>query len=206
MPRDDVGALVDNSPNDTGTSDEDLIRRVVAGDTDRYRDLADRHQGALFALVFRQVGDRAVATEIAQAALVKGYFGLKRFKFRSKFSSWLIRIALNETNSYFTSKSFKRQKLQESFDVERHDVVQPQSSEMLDLERKLQSFRRALPGLKPKFREVITLCSLEGKSYEEAAAILEIPVGTVRSRLNTARLLLRNAIAREMERSETDES
>ena len=202
MPRDDVGALVDDSPNDTGTSDEDLIRIVVAGDKDRFRELADRHQGALFALIFRQVGDRAAANEIAQAALVKGYFGLRRFKFRSKFSSWLIRIALNETNSYFTSKSYRQRKLQESFDVERHDVVQQQSSDALDTERKLRSFQRALPELKQKFRDVITLCSLEGRSYEEAAAILEIPVGTVRSRLNTARLQLRDAIAREMERGD----
>ncbi len=205
MLREDVGALVDDSPSDTEISDHDLIREILAGDKDRFRDLARRHEGMVFALVFRQSGDRTAAAEISQEALIKAFFGLKKFRFASKFSSWLIRIALNETNSYFASKNFKQRKLQESFEVERHDVEQQQSKESVETEMKLRCFRRALPSLKPKFRDVITLCSLEGKSYEEAAGILEIPVGTVRSRLNTARLQLKDAIARELERGSGDE-
>jgi RNA polymerase sigma-70 factor (ECF subfamily) len=86
------------------------------------------------------------------------------------------------------------------------DEVERGSSEAnaettLEQKQKIAQFRKAIGKLKPKYREVLVLCGLEGKSYDEAAAIMNIPVGTVRSRLNKARLLARETLIREGVRS-----
>jgi RNA polymerase sigma factor (sigma-70 family) len=73
----------------------------------------------------------------------------------------------------------------------RHDTQAQSPLQEMEQSEEMQRFREALQALSPKFRDVITLCGLQGKSYEEAAEILAVPIGTVRSRLNKARLLLK---------------
>ena len=80
----------------------------------------------------------------------------------------------------------------ERFNIEKHDRSAHEDMSASD-DRALERFRQALSELKPKFREVIILCGLEGKSYGEVSEILNIPVGTVRSRLHTARTQIKNA-------------
>lgn len=175
--------------------DEDsLLRRIIDGDKDAYRLVVGRYQDVVFSMILRQVGDRAAAEDLAQEVFVKAYVSLRRFRFESRFSTWLTRIALNHVNSYFASRRYRTSRTTESFDVARHDV----SSEGIDSDEQSQRamlrFRAALGDLKPHFRSVIVLCGLEGRSYAEAAEILDIPIGTVRSRLNKARLLLKDKL------------
>jgi RNA polymerase sigma-70 factor (ECF subfamily) len=180
---------------ETPLSDEQLIAAVLAGERDAFGLLVERHKQMLFALILRQVRQASLAEELSQESFVKAYLGLKSFRGKARFSTWLTRIGLNQVSSYFNSARFKQQRLQESFELERHEMSSDQQEDCLLQERKNQAFRIALAKLKPKFREVIVLCGLEGKSYEEAAQVLEVPIGTIRSRLNTARLQLQESIA-----------
>ena len=184
----------------TKESESLLIRRIVSGEKEEFRVLVGEYKDRIFAMVMRQTGNRTLAEEITQESFVKAYINLKKFRFDSQFGTWLTRIALNETNNYFASKRFKETKNSESYSNEIHEKQlghsedEDQRAELEKRERSLVEFRKALATLKPKFRDVITLCSLEGRSYEEAASVLSIPIGTVRSRLNKARLLLKDAI------------
>lgn len=168
-----------------------LIRRVIAGERNEYAMLVRAYEGLVLSMIKRQVTNDQTARELAHEAFVKGYLNLSKFKFESRFSTWITRIALNETANYFTSKRFKEQKLTHSFDARIHD--RPADTQT-DRDPPLSEFKIALGKLNPIHRDVIVLCSLERKSYEEAAEILAIPVGTIRSRLNKARLLLRDLI------------
>ncbi|MCO6430266.1 MAG: sigma-70 family RNA polymerase sigma factor [Deltaproteobacteria bacterium] len=175
-----------------------LIRAVQRGSQEEYRVLVMRYKDMVFNLIKRQVGQHHVAEDIAQEVFVRAYFGIKKFRLDSKFSTWLTRIALNQTNSYFSTKRYKQQSRTESFDGKLHEMSdiekKAETEEEAEKNAMLATFREALGCLKPKFRDVLVLCGLEGRSYQEAAEILGVPVGTIRSRLNKARLLVKDEI------------
>lgn len=183
----------------TGTSDltpqksreEEVIRAVLSGRREMFRELVEEHQGKVFALVMRQVGDKQVAEELTQEAFLKAFVHLNKFQFRSQFSTWLVRIALNTTHSYFSSRRFKEQQQSDSFNVDLHEPsLRAESQDSVDHED-VTRLRTIVAELPSKYREVMVLCAFEERSYEEVAAILAIPLGTVRSRLNKARHLIR---------------
>lgn len=174
--------------------DFETIRRVIAGERNEFRHLVLGHQNMVFSLINRQVANRAIAEELTQETFVKAFKHLESFRFESKFSTWLSRIAINLSNSYFASKRYKQLKKTEEYNAEMHEQSGNNLEERESQKELLSCFQSALAELKPKFREVLTLCGLEGISYEEAAETLEIPVGTVRSRLNKARLLMKEAM------------
>ena len=178
-----------SSPRVT-VNEQELVRAIVRGETNRFEELVVKYQNMIFALIRRQVTDPATADDLAQETFVKAYQNLKRFRHECAFSTWLTRIALNTTNSYFASRRFKENSKHVQFDGTKHDLAGDSNS--LETERSLIVLRNLIAELKPKYRDVIVLCSLENKSYDEAADILEIPIGTVCSRMNKALSLLRN--------------
>jgi len=168
-----------------------VIRDVLSGKRDEFRHLVDRHKERVFAMIMRQVGDRQVARELAQEVFVRAYVGLRRFRGDATFSTWLTRIALNVSSSYFTSRRFKDQKRFASLDeqiAEQH--IAPPGEEVFTDEA-IAQLQHSLTALKQIYRDVIVLCIFERKSYEETAEILQIPIGTVSSRMNKAFGLLR---------------
>jgi RNA polymerase sigma-70 factor (ECF subfamily) len=178
-------------------ADEEVIKKVLSGDSDLYRVLVSRHQNLVFGMIMRQTGNRDLAEELTQETFIKAFTALQSFRAEAKFSTWITRIALNHTNSYFTSKAHKQRKRSDSFDIELHDKNDTSATEEHELRERMRKFQSCLGKVKPTFREIITLCGLQGKSYEDAASLLDIPIGTVRSRLNKARLLLRDCMNRE---------
>lgn len=178
--------------------EKSLIQRIQSGEKEEFRHLVLSYKDLVFCMIMRQVGNRALSEELSQEVFIKAYTNLAKFKFKSSFSTWLTRIALNHTNTFFTSKRYKMEMITDEFKISKHEQTQVSSRENeeneIEHERMLRCFRLAVSGLKQKFRDVIVLCSLEGKSYEEAAEVLDIPIGTVRSRLNSARLMIKNSL------------
>lgn len=166
------------------------VREVLAGNPDEFRPLVTVHKDRVFSMVLRMVGERPIAEELTQEIFVKAYTSLARFRFDSSFGTWITRIALNHTSNYFDSRRYKQYKKTVPFDALVHD----RPEELSEPNKLLLHFRDALEDLKPALREVLVLCALEGKTYEEAALILSIPVGTVRSRLNRARERVRQTL------------
>jgi len=172
-------------------ADEELIRRIVGGAREDFAVLVERYQSLIFSMIMRQGGARDIADELAQETFIRAFANISTFRGKAKFSSWLIRIALNQTSNFFASKKFKESRQTVSLDLESHDRAAETSAEP----RYSEAFLSAVIGeLPPKFREVVVLCGYEGRSYEETAAILEIPIGTVRSRLNRARLMIKDEV------------
>lgn len=179
------------------SSDSEVITRVLGGQRDEFRVLVDRYKNMVFAMIVRQVGDPATAEDLAQETFCRAFQHLKSFRFESTFSTWLTRIALNQTSSYFSSRKFKEGRKTESFDARTHDMGTHDPEHRERIKEVLEAFRKGLGDLSPKLRDVLVLCAFEQKNYEEAASILDIPVGTVRSRLNAARLQLRKYLPQE---------
>lgn len=167
-------------------SEAEIITSVLAGNRDEFRFLIREHQDMIYSMILRIVGNTALAEDLAQETFIKAYNKLSQFRLDSKFSTWLTRIALNTTNSYLGSRKHKNQLLHDDLDLKKHEA-KSEIDEKLEKELALKRLRLCIQRLKTPYRETITLCGLEEKSYEEAASILNIPVGTVRSRLNRAR-------------------
>lgn len=172
------------------------IRRVLAGERDEFRLLVERFYAPVFALAARQLGDREAAQEVTQETFLRAYRYLNTFSARSQFFTWLTRIALNRIHSYAQSAIHRnRGSFKNLTEAEESKLADNQSADQRQKDT-LSELRLAVLTLKPKYREVVTLCSLERMSYQEAARVLEIPVGTVCSRMNTALNLLRNTLRR----------
>lgn len=192
---------MDNPEHTRGDElERELIKRVLAGERDEFRTLVERHQDTIYALVMRQVGDATVARELSHEAFVKAYRNLSSFRFASSFSTWLVRIAMNTTHSYFSSAHYKARlrnvSLESSPELLDDHSTDSDPTQRAHEREKVQTLRDAIGSLKPIYREVVTLCFLESKTYQEAAQILEIPLGTVCSRLNIAQHKLREKCRR----------
>lgn len=174
--------------------DEKAIDAIRKGDPHRFEELVERYQHRIVGLIGRQVGDHATAEDLAQEVFIRAFKGLKSFKGDSQFSTWLLTISHNVVSSYFSSRKHKEKKKSEQFEPTKHEVPNPTNAEDEIVDEMKNALRSALQELKPHFRDVVVLCCLEGKQYEETAQLLSIPVGTVRSRLNKARLLLCNSL------------
>lgn len=159
----------------------DALKRAQSGDKEAFRVLVELHYEKVFAMELRQVRDRSVAEELTQEIFVKAYKNIHSFRHQAKFSTWLTRIAFNHTSSYFKSRRFKESRRTVSLIEE--NVASSQDSQTEELISRLNFF---ITKLAPHHREVLVLCAMEGRTYEEAAKVLEIPIGTIRSRMNTA--------------------
>jgi len=186
-------------------SEEEIIRRVLAGDKDEFRHLVVFYQDQVLAMIMRQLSNEVDAREIAQEVFLKAYLNLSQFQFKSKFSTWLIRIAINTTNTYFKSKKFKQRQKEMQLDWGNYNLVSNEGEDTTYSEDMFNHLRASISLLKPKHRDVLVLCALENKSYIDAAEILRIPVCTVRSRLFKAKGQVRELFIEALEEAPNDE-
>lgn len=181
-----------SSKKEVASDEWKLIQSVLSGNTNDFEALVLEHQDRILSLIQRQVRNEATARDLAQETFVRAFQNLRRFRGDCLFSTWLTRIALNMTNSYFSSRKFKESQMSDSLQAQ-HSAIPADKLECIDHVAHLQTL---IAALKPKYREVIVLCSLEGKTYEEAAEVLEVPLGTVCSRMNKALEQLRERLHR----------
>lgn len=175
-------------------SDRELIERVLKGEHGEYRHLVVRYQNLLYSMIMKQLADPEVAKELTQDCFLKAFKNLRSFRFESAFSSWLVRIALNTTNSYFASRRYKERLQTEP--ITKYDLatLQLPAEEEPYTDQAVQKLRLALGALKPKYRDVVVLHYFEKRPYREIATLLHIPEGTVGSRLHTALSQLRKRL------------
>lgn len=165
--------------------DFDIIRSVQNGQVKDYETLVNKYQSAIFNVLFQMLQQRETAKELAQDVFVKAYEHLDTFNYRSKFFSWIYRIAINTALSYQ-----KKQQRYVSLEGVPHDVDRPAEDRLVEKESSTL-LRAAVNRLKDKYKTVIVLRYFEQLSYAEIAAVLDIPEKMVKSRLFDARQLLR---------------
>lgn len=182
--------------------DHRLIADCLRGNPAAFAVLMRRYEDRLFNTVFRLLGNAQDAEDVVQETFLNAYQSLHTFKGESQVFTWLYRIAYN------TAISHKRKhKGTLSIDAGRNgeaggiDPLDPsehnQPGNALQRSEEELRIQRALNQLSPEHKIVLVLKEMEGQKYETIAEILEVPVGTVRSRLHRARLELREILERD---------
>lgn len=189
-------------------NESDLVDRARNGDLHAFDTLIECHEDRVYNLCLWVLGTRDEACDAAQDAFVRAYRYLHKFRGDSSFGTWLGRIALNVARDAATRR--KRAPMPFSalgHDEESQDMDVPAEGPgpaALQLQRERQTaVRTALAGLSENHRLVLVMFELQGMGYEEIAAVLELPVGTIKSRINRARAALREALESERELFDT---
>src|SRR5690242_21630858 len=184
--------------------DADVVLWAQRGREDAFRELVRRYERPVFSLIFRMVRDRETAEDLAQDTFIKVLNHIDRYRPEFKFSSWLFKIANNVAIDHLR----KRQLDTVSIDGSPHaasaaeveatsfDLAAKQESALDEMEaRELgTAIEGANARLRPEFRSWIILRHVEGRSYEEIAATLDLPLGTVKTYIHRARHELRDAL------------
>lgn len=168
------------------SSDHELICRVVAGELGAFAPLVAKYEGSISHCMFRIVGDRDLAADITQQAFVSAFEHLSSFDPDHRFFSWLYRIAWNDAiNRYQYRKNNK------PLDQYEFPSREPSPEDCLMAKEQRGNLKRAMENLDYKYRVVLVLRHYLELSYAEIGKIVNLPVSTVRSRIHTARALLR---------------
>ncbi len=175
-----------------GEPREGALREGLArGDQKTYEDIVDRYKDRIFQLAAWQVG-HSQAEDLAQDIFVEVFRSAHTFRGRSSFSTWLYSVAKNVCRKYLRKRSAgpARLTLVEPEVLESLPDLRANTARDAQTKESQARVRRAVRELPEEHRTTLMLREWEGLSYQEIAEILEIPVGTVRSRLHNARLML----------------
>lgn len=181
------------------TEDARLIRLTLAGDTSAYAELMRRHQGRLYNTVYRLVGHAEDARDVVQEAFISAFSALAQFHGQAQFSTWLYRIAVNAAISQKRrTRSAMQLRLGRGADLAAvdppDDSFDHRPGAAMERQEDVDRLQRALGQLGAEFRTVLVLREIDGRKYEEIAEMLDVPIGTVRSRIHRARLELRTIL------------
>lgn len=169
--------------------ENDLVRKAQAGDAAAFERLYEMNVRRTYALCIRMVNDHRRAEELTQDIFVRAWEAINSFKFKSAFGTWLHRLGTNVVLGHLRTEKRREGKVTPTDDLEAFEtgVRQSMPETKLDLER-------AIATLPDGAREVLILHDIEGYRYREIAEMTEIAEGTVKSQLNRARRLVREAL------------
>ncbi len=187
--------------------DLEVIERILGGEVNDFAILVRKYQKGIYNYALRMVGHEEEARDLAQDIFVAAYKGLKGFRGESKFSTWLFRIAINQTKNrlkYLRRRHFFDDEQHTSESREARDAFATLSDpkdnpEEAFLKKDFNSLiMKGLMELPPEARQIIILRDIEDLSYEELSQIMELNLGTVKSRLHRARHALRKVVETKM--------
>ena len=174
--------------------DQQLVERAQRGDKHAFGLLVAKYQRRLGRLISRFVRNAAEAEDVTQDAFIKAYRALPAFRGDSAFYTWLYRIGINTAKNHLVSQG-RRAPTSTPFDAEEaedfedaallHEVATPENELMS--KQVVEVVNSSLQELPDDLRTALTLREIEGLSYEEIAAVMDCPIGTVRSRIFRAR-------------------
>jgi len=187
------------------TPDDQFLERLRRGDAAAYECLVAEHSGDVYALLFRLTSDSEEARDLTQETFLRAFQSINRFRGDASLKTWIYRIAINQARNRWRWWRRRKRDVTVSLDATDEHNERPLAAtlpnenslnpeqETLAHEREGQ-LRDALLGLKRAFREAVVLRDVEGFSYEEIAAMLQISIGTVKSRIARGRLELRRQL------------
>lgn len=179
------------------------MRRCLAGERDAFGEIVARWQDRIYAAVYRMTGDADLARDLAQDTFLKAWSNLRSFQGGAALGTWLHSIALNQVRSEMRKRAAQKRGAPRSLDAGRGGDDEgaidpadaaPGAEDRAASREHVALLRRAVAELDPDSREVIVLREFQDQSYEEIAAAVGVPVGTVRSRLFRAREELRRRL------------
>jgi RNA polymerase sigma-70 factor (ECF subfamily) len=168
----------------------ELLRRLRRRDEQAFRELVERHGGLVRAYAAGILGDPHEAEDAAQEVFLRAFRRLAAFRGDASLATWLLRICRNHCLDRLRARPPETLELSEDLPSAEPDATLALSAVRVERER----FVNALARLPEPLQQAIVLRELRGMAYDEVAATLGIPIGTVRSRLNAARAELRRAL------------
>ena len=184
--------------------DAEVVVLAQRGREPAFRELIRRYERPVFSLVYRMVRDSAAAEDLAQDAFIKVLNHLDKYRPEFKFSSWLFKIANNVAIDHLRRRQLDTVSMDGSPHAATATEVESTSFELADqaespldelASRELgAAIEQAIAKLRPEYRNCIMLRHVEGRSYEEIAATLDLPLGTVKTYIHRARAELRSML------------
>jgi RNA polymerase sigma-70 factor (ECF subfamily) len=185
----------------SGSELAQLIAQAQQGDLLAFEQLVSSHQSKIFGFARAFTSDAQEAADLSQEALIKIYRSLGGFRYQSSLLTWMFRIVKNVFLDHYKSRRQRERRCEQSIDGTSESELRgtgsdwaanPESALLLAEER--QQLWTALALVPEVYRTVVVLADMQGLSYDEIAAIVGVPVGTVKSRLNRGRDALRTAL------------
>jgi RNA polymerase sigma-70 factor (ECF subfamily) len=165
-------------------NDADLVSRAQAGRLDAFEELVRRHRTGAFRVALRMLGDESDAEDATQDAFVQAWRNLAGFRADAAFSTWMHRIVTNRCLNMLRARR-RTEPL-----PERHEAPASRPDRIAEANWQVEDLKRAIGRLTPEQRAPLVLRELQGCSYEEIAATLDLSIPAVKSRLHRARLEL----------------
>jgi len=181
---------------DSRSEDSTIIAAALNGDDRAYQRLMDKYHDAIFNFIYRMVRDREQVEDLTQEAFIKAFASLKSFNEEYAFSTWLYKIATNNSIDYIRKKKLQMFSIDKPIESRDSDFTFELPDDSYEADRELISDQRAvmlneaIEQLPEKYRLVIRLRHVEERSYEEIAKMLKLPIGTVKAHIFRARELL----------------
>lgn len=169
-------------------ADDELLSRYLDGDQAAFGAIVDRYERRVYAVAFRMCGDPEDARDVCQDVFINAMRALRSFRGEAQLGTWFHRVTINA--SYDHARRRKRRTTQPLDDVGERAAEGPGPEERAVDAVRAAAVQRALGLISDDHRAVLVLHALQGLDYPEIAATLDIPVGTVKSRIHRARLEL----------------
>lgn len=190
-------AKPDDEKKSERQQEQALIQRCKDGEINAFDELVKRYEKRVYSFAYRIAGNPDDASDVAQEAFIRVFHSVGTFRGDANFTTWIYRIV---TNVYLDerkkSKSHRHVSLDEYIDLEENSVSRqivddsPTPDQVVENKERDAAVQEAICTLPDYQRVIVTLYHIQNRSYEEIAEILNLPIGTVKSRLNRARLAL----------------
>ena len=189
----------------TSVSDQQVVAWAAEGHEAAYRELIRRYQRPVLSLIYRMVRDRELAEDLTQETFIKVLNAIDRYMPEYKFSSWIFKIANNAAIDHLRRKALATLSIEGAPSATTPDSVEATALQLASREetplQELEAremgtqIERAIEALRPEYRSCIILRHVEGRSYDEIAEIMDLPLGTVKTYIHRARSELKEALA-----------
>lgn len=174
----------------------DSIEPPSPSDERLFRDLVQEHSGRLQRFIIRHIGNISEAEDIAQQAFTEAARSYRTFRGESQLSTWLYGIALNLIRNHLSRAPERRYDFVGDSGLDDLAAESATPEEAAEQTQSMRLLQESLDELPESMRSILLLVGMDNLSYEEAAALLSVPIGTVRSRLSRARTALRERLER----------
>jgi RNA polymerase sigma-70 factor (ECF subfamily) len=201
-------SILAGAPNGISEEDARILRGLRAGFEEAYVELLNKYEQAVYGLVYRLVGTPTDASDVVQEVFLKVFRGVDAFREQSSLKTWIYRIAVNEVHNHHRWW-LRHCRREVSMDNESQDGKRPVEfatdpgrspyDQVLDSETR-RRIEQALTRIKPVFRTAVVLRDVQNLPYEEIAQILDVSLGTVKSRIVRGREALRRELSERPER------
>ncbi len=186
--------------SESSREDDLLVERAIGGDDKAYTELVEKYQRALYFHILKMVKDKEQVNDLVQEAFMKAFDNLNRYSTDYAFSTWLYRIATNNTIDYLRKKKLQTLSIDEPVKTRDGEMQLQIEDESAGTDRDIirkqrqEMVQKAIDDLPKKYRRVIKLRHMEEKSYQEISDVLDLPLGTVKAHIFRAREMLYKAL------------